>query len=124
MRDDDDDETDETESEYLWVHFILETNQPLTGGDIYVYGQWCNGPFDPKCRMEWDETAHRYEAAVYLKQGYYNYQYLLMNPDGTITTMPTEGDFYQTENSYQALIYYKGTGERTDRLVGYANISK
>ena len=57
-----------------------------------------------------------------LKQGYYNFQYLLMNPDGTITTMPTEGDFYQTENSYQALIYYKGTGERTDRLVGYANI--
>ena len=47
-----------------------------------------------------------------------------MNPDGTITTMPTEGDFYQTENSYQALIYYKGTGERTDRLVGYQTVSK
>ena len=72
--------------------------------------------------MEYNEEMKCYEGAVKLKQGYYNFQYLLMNPDGTITTMPTEGDFYQTENSYQALIYYKGTGERTDRLVGYANI--
>lgn len=113
MRDDDDDETDETESEYLWVHFILETNQPLTGGDIYVYGQWCNGPFDPKCRMEWDETAHRYEAAVYLKQGYYNYMYL--QKDGG----SPDGNFFETENEYIVLVYHRPQGGRYDKLVGY-----
>ena len=103
----------ETESEYLWVHFILETNQPLTGGDIYVYGQWCNGPFDPKCRMEWDETAHRYEAAVYLKQGYYNYMYL--QKDGG----SPDGNFFETENEYIVLVYHRPQGGRYDKLVGY-----
>jgi len=27
--------------------------------------------------------------------------------------------FCQTENTYQALIYFKANGDRTDRLVGY-----
>jgi hypothetical protein len=45
-----------------------------------------------------------------------------MLPDGTIRTMPTEGDFYQTENSYQMLVYFRGQGERTDRLVGFQEI--
>jgi len=56
------------------------------------------------------------------KLGYYSYQYLWMLPDGTIRTMPTEGDFYQTENSYQMLVYFRGQGERTDRLVGFQEI--
>ena len=33
-----------------------------------------------------------------------------------------EGTFSETENRYQALVYYKGTGERTWRIVGYQQI--
>lgn len=113
MRNDVDDEVDETESEYLWVHFILETGQPLTGDDIYLYGQWCNGPFDPKCRMQWDEETRRYEAAVYLKQGYYNYMYL--QKDG----VSPDGNFFETENEYIILVYHRPQGGRYDKLVGY-----
>jgi hypothetical protein len=113
----------ENTCDYAWVHFQLNCPAPVKG-EVYLNGEWTNDWFLPDYRMEYNAEKKCYEGAVKLKQGYYNYQYLLMNPDGTITTMPTEGDFYQTENSYQALIYYKGTGERTDRLVGYANISK
>ena len=113
----------ENTCDYAWVHFQLNCPAPVKG-EVYVNGAWTHDWFLPEYRMEYNEEKKCYEGAVKLKQGYYNFQYLLMNPDGTITTMPTEGDFYQTENSYQALIYYKGTGERTDRLVGYANISK
>ena len=113
----------ENTCDYAWVHFQLNCPAPVKG-EVYLNGEWTNDWFLPEYRMEYNAEKKCYEGAVKLKQGYYNYQYLLMNPDGTITTMPTEGDFYQTENSYQALIYYKGTGERTDRLVGYANISK
>ena len=43
---------------------------------------------------------------------------LLLN-DGTSTIVPSEGNFYQTENQYQTLIYYRSPVDRTDRLVGY-----
>jgi hypothetical protein len=42
-----------------------------------------------------------------------------MDASGNLLTVPCEGDYYQTQNTYQALVYYRGTGERTDRLVGY-----
>ena len=113
----------ENTCDYAWVHFQLNCPAPVKG-EVYLNGEWTNDWFLPDYRMEYNAEKKCYEGAVKLKQGYYNYQYLLMNPDGTITTMPTEGDFYQTENSYQALIYYKGTGERTDRLVGYQTVSK
>ena len=69
--------------------------------------------------MHYNEQDGVYEAAVLLKQGYYSYQYVVAKTDGTTAPVSTEGSFYQTENKYQALLYYRGTGERTDRLVGY-----
>ena len=73
-------------------------------------------------KMEYNNAANRYEAHAMLKQGYYSYQYLTMHDDGTLHPVSTEGNFYQTENSYQMLIYYKGIGQRTYRLVGYNKI--
>jgi hypothetical protein len=29
-----------------------------------------------------------------------------------------DGNFFQTENNYTALIYYKGNNERYDRVIG------
>ena len=43
----------------------------------------------------------------------------MMKPEGKLKPVPSEGNFYQTENTYQALIYFKANGDRTDRLVGY-----
>ena len=59
--------------------------------------------------------------SVMQKQGYYSYQFVLVGSDGTSRVVPSEGSYYQTENKYQALIYYRGRGERTDRLVGYGD---
>ena len=111
------DEDADVTAEYVLTHFILETPR-LPGGDIYVAGQWTNGERDPECRMEYDEQSGYYEAVVLLKQGYYSYQFV--QEDGA--TVLTMGDFYETENEYATLVYYKGPGDRTDRLVGYARV--
>ena len=111
--------------EYLLVHFKLPS--PIRyDGDIYLNGTWTNDQFSPAYRLEYDLPNQCYEAVVPLKQGYYSYQYLLMQADGSLIPLPSEGCFYQTENDYQALVYYRGIGERTDRLVGYgkANSSR
>lgn len=111
----------DTESEYIKTHFSLKTARQQ--GDVYINGSFTQDSFDDKFKMSWNEKDGLYEAVIPLKQGYYNYKYLLRNPDGCITLLPSEGNFYQTENSYQFLVYYRGQGERTDRLVNYVNLS-
>ena len=114
----DDDEPD-TQAEYLFVHFLLQTPR-LPGGDVYVTGLWANGFPNPECRMTYDEAQGAYECAVLLKQGYYSYQFLQLDADGVGQTSRTEGDFYQTENEYIVLVYHRPQGERYDALVGYS----
>lgn len=111
------DEDNDTQSEYLFVHFLLQTPR-LPGGDVYVCGTWDGGFPDPNCRMRYDEQLHAYECGVLLKQGYYNYQFRQLDADGTGRTARTEGDFYQTENEYMILVYHRPQGARYDALVG------
>lgn len=72
--------------------------------------------------MTYDEINKCYTATIRQKQGYYSYQYVLVDVNGVSQAVPSEGSFYQTENKYQALVYYRGRGERTDRLVGYQEV--
>ena len=116
-----DDEDNDTQSEYLFVHFLLKTPR-LPGGDVYVTGLWDNGFPDPDCRLSYDESTGCYEGAVLLKQGYYNYQFRQLDADGVGQTAQTEGDFYQTENEYIILVYHRPQGARYDALVGYAKV--
>lgn len=107
-------------SEYVKVHFRLKS--PRLPYDVYLNGNWTYDRFLPQYRMEWNDEAKLYEAAIPLKQGYYSYQYLMMDGDGTLQPVPSEGSFYQTENKYQAFVYYRPVGGRTDRLVGFAEV--
>lgn len=112
------DDTDTpTTAEYVLVHFLFQSER-LPGGDVYVCGLWTNGTFDPRCRMTYDELNKCYEAVVLLKQGYYSYQFV--QEDGT--TARTMGDFFETENEYATLVYFRDQGARTDRLVGYSSV--
>lgn len=113
-----DNENAETESDYMLVHFQLQCPK-VTDGDIYVNGAFTNDRFLPKYKLTYDEQRKLYEGVVLLKFGYYNYQYLLMTADGTISRLQSEGNFYQTENRYQALVYFREPGGRYDRLVGF-----
>lgn len=107
-------------SDYLNVHFTLKC--PRANGDVYINGTWTNDQLTPQYKMEYNEAEQCYTTSLLLKQGYYSYQYILQLPNGTVTYMPSEGSYYQTENTYQAFVYYRGYGERTDRLVGYQEV--
>lgn len=111
----------DTESDYVITHFRLAS--PRLPYDVYINGDWTHGQFSDRYNMEWNGTDNIYELSIPLKLGYYNYQYLFIDNEGLTHIVPSEGNFYQTENSYQALIYYRGLGERTDRLVGFGEAS-
>lgn len=110
-----DDYDDATTAEYVVVHFFLKTPR-LDGGDVYVGGQWTGQTFNPDCRMEYDEINQEYHAAILLKQGYYSYEYI--QQDGLTTR--AMGSFFETENEYQVLVYYRGQGARYDRLAAFS----
>ena len=102
-------------SDYVIVHFTLQTD--ATNDEIYVSGGFANYRLLPQYQMKYDAVTRNYTLSLLMKQGYYSYEYVRRNADGSIQLLPSEGNFYQTKNQYQALIYYRGTGERTDRLV-------
>lgn len=114
----------ETGSDYLLTHFRLETD-PLPDAAVYLNGDWTHDLLTPEYRMEYDEAERAYEATLLLKEGYYSYQYLVARDADPQTglTGPVEGDFFQTENEYDILVYYRGAADRYDRLVGHRSLS-
>lgn len=106
-----------TTSDYVWVNYRLKSPFPQDG-QIMIDGRWTNE--EPETYlMTYDETTRLYTTSILQKQGYYSYQYLWIDNDGNSHPLPSEGNFYQTENRYQILVYYKGTGMRTWRLVAF-----
>ena len=117
------DEANDTQSEYVLVHFIFES-EPLADGDVYVCGLWADGEPDPRCRMDYNEAEGAYETAILLKQGYYSYQYRCYpHGGGAGKTDRTDGNFYETENEYLILVYHRPQGARYDALVGMARMN-
>lgn len=117
------DEDNETTCEYAFVHFRLKT-KPLPGGLVYVHGNWATSSWpSDEYKMEYNEEDGEYQVAILLKQGYYDYRFLQLE-DGKGTSRYTDGNFYQTRNEYQVLVYYKEPGGRYDKLVGYAKTEK
>ena len=113
-----DSDTD-TEADYVFVHFALNTPR-RDDGDYYLNGNWTDDRLDAQWRMTYDEASGCYTAAPLLKLGYYSYQYLFVPHEqpGTGFTAPAEGDYYQTENEYTIIAYYRAQGARYEEPVG------
>lgn len=115
------------QSDYATVRFTYfpPQNQPLAGKDLYLFGELTNWASDTSALMRFNEERGGYEKMLLLKQGYYNYQYVTM-PAGK-KTFPdwsgTEGNFWNTENTYTILVYYRPFGARADELIGTATVS-
>lgn len=108
-------------SEYMLVHYLLKTDR-IKDGNIYLDGRWTNEQLTPDYQMTYNEESGYYEAVIQQKLGYYNYHFIVVHDDGTIRQLPSDGNFYQTENKYQCLIYYRGKQDRTDILVGFQEV--
>lgn len=115
------DRENDTTCDYVWVNYRLKAPE-LKEGQIVIDGRWTTE--EPETYvMSYDPEQRLYTAKILQKQGYYSYQYLWVTADGETRPLPSEGNFFQTENRYQAFVYYKGTGERTWRLTSYDQIT-
>ena len=106
------------EADYTVVHFSLQ-NPELSNESIYVYGAYNNYALNSSNKMVYNPESGFYEKSIKLKQGFYNYKYVLVNADGELEEGVISGDYYETENNYKVLVYYRDLGARYDRIVGF-----
>jgi hypothetical protein len=109
-----------TDADYAHIYFSLAANKPDTDGTPYIIGQFNDFKIDENSRMRYDSRG-RYFANLFLKQGVYDYQYVwvssaTLKPDDIIL----EGNYFETENDYQLLVYYRPPGARWEELIGFS----
>lgn len=113
-------ENNEIEADYSWIYFSLSA--PLfrsSDGAIYVTGMFNNYAFTPENKMEYNTEKGIYEKAILIKQGFTNFEYSALKPNGTIDLENAiDGNFYQTENEYTVLVYYRENTDRYDHVIG------
>ncbi|WP_100613399.1 type IX secretion system plug protein [Confluentibacter citreus] len=106
------------EADYVWMHFSLLPDPSFKNKDIYVYGNYNNYALEESNKMVYDEQDNLYKNEMLLKQGFYNYKYMVVNNDNTLDEGAVSGNFYQTENNYKVLVYYRDLGARYDKIIG------
>lgn len=108
------------EGDYFWVYFSFNSDKKIPNREVYINGDFTYQSFSPKYKLIYDPLSEKYHIALLLKQGIYNYQYLIRNELGNFCNL--QGDFYQTKNSYRIYVYFFDKMSRYDQLVGYKKI--
>ena len=103
------------ESDYALIKFTLESSE-IENKDIYIYGELTNWNLLPYAQMNYNTKNNNYYGFLYLKQGYYNYQYVSKDKDGKIEFL--DGNYQETRNQYSIYTYYAPNWSSYDRLIG------
>jgi hypothetical protein len=108
-----------TEADYTMVHFSLKMPELPPGESVYVYGNYNAFALEELNKMSYNRQKGQYECQMKLKQGFYNYKYVTVDARGNLNEGAISGNFWQTENNYKILVYYRDLGARFDRLIGF-----
>jgi len=107
-----------TEADYAMIHFTLSVEEAFSEREVYVYGAFNDFKITDENKMYFDQEERAYKANILLKQGFYNYTFATKETNGIINTNDVNGSFYETENEYTVIVYYKPFGSFFERVVG------
>ncbi|MFT7442053.1 MAG: hypothetical protein ACI9Q3_000415 [Maribacter sp.] len=110
-----------TEADYAMMHFTLFADEPFDEKEVYVYGAFNNFEINEENKLFYNFEDKSYQGAFLLKQGFYNYTFATVDKNEIIDTNEINGTYFQTENEYIVLVYYKPFGGLYDRVVGVGN---
>jgi hypothetical protein len=107
-----------TEADYALMHFSVLVDEPFANKDLYIYGAFNNFSTTEENKMQYNSNEKNYTASILLKQGFYNYTFATLNTDGSLNINDINGTFYETENEYTVIVYYKPFGSFYERVIG------
>jgi hypothetical protein len=110
-----------TDSDYANILFTLNATPPTPKGNAYVVGRFNNYILNDESKLSYEPTRKRFYGNLKLKQGLYDFKYIWVDENGNFDDKVFEGSFFETDNSYQILVYYRKPGSRWDELVGFTN---
>jgi len=112
------------DADYCIVHFSLPYPAPETNGNLYVLGGFTDWHCNRQNQMKYNYEKRIYECAVFLKQGYYNYEYAILSDNSSIPDEAlTEGSHHETENEYTILIYCRPAATYYDKLLAVKRVN-
>jgi hypothetical protein len=109
------------EADYIDTYFTLNLDSP-PDGDVYVFGLLTDWEIKPDFKMVPEANGKKLKGHAKIKQGFYNYSYVLVNPGMKPDEIIYEGSYMQTENRYDIIVYFRPIGARYDHVVGYKEI--
>jgi hypothetical protein len=107
-----------TEADYAMMHFTLLSEEPFSDKEVYVYGAFNNFEIEEENKLFYNPNTNSYVGNILLKQGFYNYAYVTVDKNNVIDKNEIMGSFFETENEYKVLFYFKAFGALYDRVVG------
>jgi hypothetical protein len=105
---------------YVNVNFALAS--PPVDADVFVTGGFTNWHLGEENKMRYDTAQNIYTSRILLKQGWYDYQYVVRSKD--LPYYYFEGSHYETENYYEIFVYHKPFQPLADLLIGYLRLQK
>lgn len=111
----------DTEGDYAWVTFALDSH-PVEGKEIYVLGKFNEYSPQPEFKMDYHPDLQKYIARIYLKQGFYNFILATKNAEGKVDLGEINGNFWQTTNLYQGILYYTSWEKNYDGALTYGEL--
>jgi hypothetical protein len=112
------------QSDYATVNFTFlpPDSTAYHDKDVYLFGQLTNYAFTDSTKMQFNHEKNVYETHLFLKQGYYSYTYLVADKNNFANRQEVDGNYFEAENTYTILVYYKSFSARSDELIGAATI--
>ena len=110
--------------DYAAVLFSIQQNLPLEDADVYVFGELTDWQLKPEFKMQYQPEVQAYWCDTWLKQGHYNYQYMVVDRNTGVPDLDGfEGNWFTTGNQYTILVYFRPFGTRYDRLMGAVTLN-
>lgn len=106
---------------YAYVNFTLGAPTPWAG-PVYVTGAFNYWNLNEVNRMQYDSIRREYRSRILLKQGWYDYQYIVQ-AEG-VPPYQIEGSHFETENDYEIFVYYRPVQQQADLLIGYLRLDR
>ena len=106
---------DNIESDYMWIHFVL-TMPEITDASVSIEGQF--NAYNKTDVCAYDRGLRAYTAKLLVKQGYYNYRFVLRDLYHSADNIRvTEGSHAGTENDYHVIMYMYDRTLGVDRVI-------
>lgn len=108
------------EGDYARVDFVLDWPDYMIDKDVHILGAITDWRLDENSKMDYDFEEGCYKKSLMLKQGYYDYMYVVKDREtGKTTLEPVNGNFWETDNLYTVYLYVHDPNLIYDQLIGY-----